>query len=241
MVESTNIPRHIAIIMDGNGRWAQERGKERLYGHIQGVESVRGAIMSARRHGVRYLMLYVFSTENWGRPQQEVDGLMELFCECVINETDDLVAKGVRIEIIGDRSTIPPKVSEHFKIIESKTASGDKLTVVLALNYGAREEITRAAKNIAAAVAKGEMSPDDITPELLNGNLYTAGYPEPDLLIRTGGEYRLSNFLLWQSAYSELYFTDTYWPDFGEKAFDEAMEAYAGRERRYGLITKQIL
>lgn len=205
---------------------------------MQGVESVRKAIVNCRKHGVKYLTLYVFSTENWGRPQDEVDGLMELLCESVMKETDELVANGVRVEIIGDTDSMPPKVQEHLAIIKERTAQAQDLTVVLALNYSSRSEITRAARLLAGEVASGKLTADDINCEELEKRLYTAAYPNPDLVIRTSGEHRLSNFLLWQSAYAELYFTDTYWPDFGDEEFAEALEDFARRERRYGLITK---
>lgn len=239
MTDTSNIPRHVAIIMDGNGRWAHERGQERLQGHVQGAESVRQAIVAAQKHGVEVLTLYAFSTENWGRPRQEVDGLMELVCECVHSQMEQLVENGVRVIAIGKRDEMPLKVREHLALIEKGTLRGDKLTVLIALNYGSREELTRAARILAKTVVAGEMSADEITPEAISGHLYTAGFPEPDLLIRTGGEYRLSNFLLWQAAYAELWFTNTYWPDFTEETFAEALGDYARRERRYGLISKQ--
>lgn len=234
MSVDSNIPHHVAIIMDGNGRWAQSRGKERLYGHTHGVESVRKAIMECRRLGVRYLTLYVFSTQNWTRPQQEVEGLMELLCESILNETKTLVENQVKVSIIGDREAMPDKVQDHLKIIEQQTAECNELTVLLALNYGAREEITLAAKDIAKKVAKGDITPDEVNLDLFNNCLHTAGIPDPDLLIRTSGEHRLSNFLLWQLAYTEFYFTETLWPDFDEEELRKALDCYATRERRYG-------
>lgn len=239
MSESCRIPRHVAIIMDGNGRWAQMRGKERLYGHMQGVESVRNVIKAARSHGVGYLTLYVFSTENWGRPREEVDGLMEILCGSIVREMDALVENGARIRIIGDREAMSEKVQRHLTLIEEGTAQCSQLTVALALNYGAREEIAAAVREIAREVEKGGLAPEQIMAENIAAHLYTKDMPDPDLLIRTSGEVRLSNFLLWQTAYTELYFTDTLWPDFSEKDFAVALEEYARRDRRYGLVAKQ--
>jgi len=238
MEEEKRIPRHVAIIMDGNGRWAQAHGKERAEGHIQGVESVRAALRAALRCGVRYLTLYVFSTENWGRPRAEVDALMELFCSSVANETPELVNQGVRVETIGDEERFSDKVRGYIARVKSDTAAGDKLTLVLAFNYSSRSEITAAVRKIAARVAAGELSADDIDENVVSQSLYTAAYPDPDLIIRTGGECRLSNFLLWQASYSEMYFPETMWPDFTEEEFFRAMDVYAARDRRYGLVKK---
>ncbi len=185
-------PRHVAIIMDGNGRWARERGLDRAEGHIKGVDSVREVVRAAKDRGVEYLTLYVFSTENWGRPQEEVEALMALICKCVRSETPELVAQGVRMRMIGERSDLPAEVRQDMAQIEADTARGKALTVLLAINYSSRAEI-------ATAVRKGG--------EAFEEHLYTAGVPDPDLIIRTGGDHRLSNFLLWQAAYSELYFT----------------------------------
>ncbi len=230
------VPTHVAIIMDGNGRWAQQKGKERVFGHLHGVESVRACVRAARRFGVRYLTLYAFSTENWGRPQQEVDALMELLCKAVIEETDELCKEGVRVVMIGDRDGFSPKVKEHISLMESKTAQGGELTLALALNYSSYSEITRAVRQIADRAAKGEIQPEQITPETISEGLYTASMPNPDLLIRTGGELRVSNFLLWQICYTELYFTPVFWPDFGEEEFARAIDDYTKRQRRFGLV-----
>ena len=238
MCKNDNIPSHVAIIMDGNGRWARERGMERVEGHIKGVDSVREAIRSAVRHGIGYLTLYVFSKENWGRPASEVDALMELICKCVAEETPELLKQGVRMKIIGERESLPAKVREDMARIEKDTANGGKITVVLALGYSSKSEITEGVRRIAAAASEGKIRPEDVTAQLISDNLYTAGMPDPDLLIRTGGDVRLSNFMLWQAAYAELYFTPEYWPDFGAESFDRAVEAYGRRERRYGLISK---
>ncbi len=215
-------PKHIAIIMDGNGRWARERGLERVEGHVQGVVSVREAVKTAKDHGVEWLTLYVFSTENWGRPTAEVEALMALICKCVRSETAELVKEGVKMRMIGERDNLPKEVQEDMAQIENDTAEGKTLTVLLAINYSSRVELERAAKLGS-----------------IEENLYTVGIPDPDLIIRTGGDFRLSNFMLWQAAYSELYFTPEYWPDFGRKEFEMALEEFARRERRYGLIKEE--
>ena len=233
------IPRHVAIIMDGNGRWAEQRGLERYHGHLQGVESVRAAIRAASQHGVEYLTLYAFSTENWGRPAEEVDALMELFCRSVVNETPELSKQGVRVKVIGDRSRFSAKVLEHLERIESQTAGGGKLTLVLALDYSSRSEIVNAVRTIAQRVAEGSADPSAIDEAAIADALYTAGMPDPDFIIRTSGECRLSNFLLWQASYAEFYFPQTLWPDFDEREFARAMEVYASRDRRFGLTVAQ--
>lgn len=230
------IPRHVAIIMDGNGRWAQQRGLERPEGHIAGVEAVRRALKAAAAEGVEYLTLYTFSTENWGRPKAEVDGIMELFCKSVVAETPELKAQGVRAKIMGDRSAFSEKVNHYIDRIESETADGDRITLIFAMNYSSRHEITESFKDMARRIAEGQLSPEEIDAETISRNLYSSDYPDPDLIIRTGGEYRLSNFLLWQAAYSELYFTPTLWPDFDKDSFREALDSYARRQRRYGLV-----
>ncbi len=236
MTDTDKIPQHVAIVMDGNGRWAKERGKERTYGHIEGVESVRIILKAARVRGIKYLTMYVFSTENWGRPREEVDMLMELFCKSVINEIEELKREGVRVRMIGDRSTIPAKVLEHIRILEHETENNDTINLIFAMNYSSRQEITNTCRELSEMSVKGEIELSDITPEFLSAHLYTRSLPDPDLIIRTGGEQRLSNFLLWQGAYSELYFTKTYWPDFREEELDEALSNYAVRERRFGLV-----
>lgn len=222
--------------MDGNGRWATQQGKERYEGHIEGVVSVRACIKAARRNGVRYLTLYAFSTENWGRPQEEVEALMQLFCRSVTNETPELVKEGVRVRFIGRRDRFSEEVRERLLHIEQSTAEGDKLTLVLAFDYSSRDEIMRAARQLAERVAKGELQSGDITEQHISESLYTADMPDPDFIIRTSGECRLSNFLLWQASYAEMYFPQTLWPDFREEEFDKAMEVYAERDRRYGVL-----
>ena len=236
MGNSERIPTHIAIIMDGKGRWAKSLGKERYEGHIEGVNSVRECIKAARRNGVRYLTLYAFSTENWGRPIEEVDALMELFCKSVIAETPELVAQGVRVVMIGRRDRFSERVCSHLQQIEQDTAAGDKLTLILAFDYSSRDEITTAVRSIAQRVASGEVKVEDICEQTVSESLYTAAIPDPDFIIRTSGECRLSNFLLWQSSYAEMYFPEVMWPDFKQEEFDKALEVYASRERRYGKL-----
>ena len=236
MEKIERIPTHIAIIMDGNGRWAKSLGKERFEGHIEGVDSVRECIKAARRNGVRYLTLYAFSSENWGRPAEEVNALMELFCKSVIAETPELKAQGVRVMMIGRRDRFSDKVREHLQQIEDQTVEGDALTLVLAFDYSSRYEILQAAKSIAQRIASGEVKAEDVCEQDIESALYTAGIPDPDFIIRTSGECRLSNFLLWQASYAEMYFPQTMWPDFKQNEFDKALEVYASRERRYGKL-----
>lgn len=236
MNQERKIPRHVAIIMDGNGRWAEQRGKERYEGHLQGVESVRRSVKAALRNGVEYLTLYAFSTENWGRPAKEVDALMEILCKSIIDETPELTRQGVRVRMIGDRSRFSERVREHLEHIEGQTENGRELTLILALDYSSRSELVRAARRLAAQAAAGELKPEQIDEELICRTLDTAPYPDPDLIVRTSGECRLSNFLLWQASYAELYFPEVLWPDFTEEKFDEAIEEYARRDRRFGLV-----
>ena len=233
-----SIPQHIAIIMDGNGRWAKMRGKERYEGHIAGVESVRAVVRAAVQHGVSWLTLYAFSTENWGRPTEEVDAIMELFCRTVVGEAPELCRQGVRVKIMGERERFSAKVLEMIGRIEDETATGDRLTLVLAFNYSARREIMLAAQQLAREVAAGAIADSDIDEQLFSDRLMTRSIPDPDFIIRTSGECRLSNFLLWQASYAEFYFPETLWPDFDEAAFAEALEVYARRDRRYGLVTE---
>lgn len=230
------IPTHIAIIMDGNGRWAKSRGKERYEGHIEGVDSVRECIKAARRNGVRYLTLYAFSTENWGRPVEEVNALMELFCKSVIAETPELVKQGVKVVMIGRRDRFSERVCNHLLQIEQATVKGTDLTLILAFDYSSRDEITSAVKAIAQKVAQGNINVEDICEQYISQHLYTADIPDPDFIIRTSGECRLSNFLLWQASYAEMYFPQVMWPDFKQEQFDKALEQYAARERRYGKL-----
>lgn len=236
MSEQKRIPNHVAIIMDGNGRWAELRGKSRHEGHAAGVEPVRAAIRAAVKAGVKYLTLYAFSTENWQRPDEEVDALMELFCRSVANETPELKRQGVEIRMIGDRSRFSPKVQEYLAQAERETAGGDTLKLILALNYSSRDELTRAMRTLAESVAEGRLAPAAITELTIGKALDTATYPDPDLIVRTSGECRLSNFLLWQASYAEFWFPEVLWPDFGEEDFTQALDEYARRDRRYGRI-----
>lgn len=238
MSETRNIPQHVAIIMDGNGRWAKRRGKERVEGHIEGVQRLRDAIKASARWGVRYLTVYAFSTENWGRPEAEVNAIMELFCKSVINESPELQQQGVRVQVMGDRAGFSEKVLAYIDRIESETAVGERLTLVLAFNYSSRSELTKAVQQIATEVVEGRLAVDEIDSQIVTDHLLSAGVPDPDLLIRTSGECRLSNFLLWQVAYSEFYFTEVLWPDFTEAEFDRAIESYMHRDRRFGLVKK---
>ena len=238
-LDPENIPRHVAIIMDGNGRWAEERGQGRVYGHINGVESMRKAIRAAVRRGVKFLTVYAFSTENWGRPKEEVQALMELLCKSLSNETAELKSQGVRMRFIGDVEALAEDVRAAIARSEKETHRNEKLTLVVAVNYSSRWEITRMAQKIAVQVRDEGLQIHEITDRTVADNLVTAGIPDPDLLIRTSGEQRLSNFLLWQLSYSELYFTETYWPDFDESEIDKAIAEYQKRERRYGILMKK--
>ena len=239
MTKFEKIPQHIAIIMDGNGRWAKAHGKERVYGHMQGVESVRRVIKACPKYGIKYLTLYTFSTENWGRPAEEVNALMELMCSSIASETPELCKQGVSVRILGDRSALSEKVNASIDDIERKTVGGKTLTLLLAFNYSSRSEITRAVRMIAERAVAGDLKVEDITEQTITENLYTANIPDPDLVVRTSGECRLSNFLMWQASYSELYFMDVLWPDFDEAQLVNAIEAYNKRDRRFGLLNNE--
>lgn len=232
-------PEHVAIIMDGNGRWARARGLPRIMGHKAGMEAVRRIVRAAPEHGIRYLTLFAFSTENWRRPRLEVEGLFALLREYVEKETGELKAEGVRVRFLGERENLPARAREVTARCEEETCSGTRLNLNIALNYGGRAEIVRAARALAKRVAAGTLEPDAITAENVAQELYTAGMPDPDLLIRTSGELRLSNFLLWQLAYTEIYITDTLWPDFTPEDLAKALSAYRKRERRYGGIKNE--
>ena len=236
MSEGKMIPQHIAIIMDGNGRWARLRGKERSEGHIAGMNSLRETVRNAAQAGVKYLTVYAFSTENWGRPQAEVDALMELICRGVEMESAELAKVGIRVKAIGDRARFSDKVKSSLEKIEQMTAAGETMTFVLALNYSSRSEMTAAVRNLAQRVAQGEIKPEEIDEQMISSSLFTSFMPDPDLIIRTSGECRLSNFLMWQASYAEFYFTPTLWPDFDKAELERAFEAYAARDRRYGLV-----
>ena len=239
-LNSDNIPKHVAIIMDGNGRWAKSKGQTRLFGHAMGVESVREALTGATESGVDYLTLYAFSTENWNRPKDEVDGLMDLLVDTITNEIEDLHQNNVQVKTIGDIDQLPGNCAERMKAATQKTINNTGTTLILALNYSAKLEIKTAVKEIAVEHKAGKISLEEITDELIDDHLYTKGIPNPELLIRTSGEIRLSNFLLWQIAYSELYFTEKFWPDFKKEDFFQAIYDYQNRERRFGMVSEQI-
>lgn len=240
-IDKTRLPRHIAIIMDGNGRWAKSHGNERSSGHVAGVESVRNVITAASSLGVGYLTLYAFSTENWNRPRQEVELLLSLIVTALADETENLVANNVRLCMIGDMERLPETSRTSLEKSMAVTARCTGLQVNLAISYSSRWEITEAVRKIAARVASGDLSEADIDEAIVSSYLATAGMPDPDLMIRTGGDYRISNFLLWQIAYSELYFTDIFWPEFGEESLFRAIIEYQKRERRFGMTSEQIM
>ncbi|MBP3750676.1 MAG: isoprenyl transferase [Prevotella sp.] len=238
MIDKNNIPQHIAIIMDGNGRWAKERGQVRTAGHVEGVAALQRITADCCRLGVKYLTLYAFSTENWNRPDDEVAALMGLV---LTHLTEELFDKNhVRMRVIGDRSRLPQAVREKLEWIENRTASYDVMTVTLAISYSSRWEITDAVKQIAEEVKEGKIAPDAITEETVSQHLNSSFQPDPDLLIRTGGELRISNYLLWQIAYSELYFTPVYWPDFNNDELLKAVEYYQTKQRRFGKTGEQV-
>ncbi len=239
-IELTALPKHIAIIMDGNGRWAQKQGKYRFWGHQEGVVSVRKIVEAAVGLGLEYMTLYTFSTENWKRPQEEVDALMELMVKAVRRETPDLMKNNVRIRMIGDISRLPQATQENLQDCLDETSENTGLTLVLALSYSSRWEITEAVKQIASKVKEGNLDIDRINEDTISGYLNTKDMPDPDLLVRTGGEYRISNFLMWQLSYSELYFTDIYWPEFREESLYEAILDFQSRERRFGKTGEQV-
>ncbi len=229
-------PQHIAIIMDGNGRWATKRGLPRIAGHKRGLNSVRKVTREAKALGVKYLTLFAFSTENWLRPREEVHGLMDLFRFYMRRECKTLVAEGVRIKFIGDPSEMPEDIQKLMIEAEELTSDGEVMTLVVALNYGSRAEIVRAAARLSERVAAGEISSEDVTEEAISAELTTSGIPDPDLILRTSGEQRLSNFLLWQAAYTEFLFVDKHWPDFDQTSLQQAIIAYNNRDRRFGAV-----
>lgn len=235
------IPKHVAIIMDGNGRWAAQFGNERTFGHEHGVEAVRSVVEGAGEVGVKYLTLYAFSTENWSRPKLEVDALMGLLVQSISDETDELLKSNVRLRVIGDVLSLPQNVQEKLEWSIAKLNNCTGLTLVLALSYSSKWEIVEAVKHIATEIKSGRLEPADIDYDLMNRYLNTSNMPDPELLIRTSGECRISNFLLWQIAYSELYFTPKLWPDFRKEDLFEAIYDYQNRERRFGKTSEQIV
>lgn len=234
------LPRHVAVIMDGNGRWATSRGLERQAGHIEGAKTVRRITEASVEAGIRYLTLYAFSIENWNRPQDEVNALMSLLVKSLREETGLLMQHGIRLRVIGDTDSLSPDVRRELEDTLRLTEANTRMDMILALSYGARWELARAARRMAQAVREGQLAADDITEARFGDYLCTAGIPDPDLLIRTSGELRISNFLLWQIAYSELYFTPVLWPDFTKEMFFEAIVNYQQRQRRFGKTASQV-
>jgi undecaprenyl diphosphate synthase len=234
MNNPTNTPQHVAIIMDGNGRWAKARGLPRVAGHREGAKAVKQVIKAAGELGIKILTLYTFSTENWKRPKAEIDALFRMLEEYLDREAENLKKNGIKLSITGDPEGLPGNLGDKIKKVISATLDNDKLTLNLALNYGSRGEIIRACRKIAAEAARGRLKPEDIDEKLFEDNLYTAGMPDPDLMIRTSGEMRVSNFLLWQISYAEIYVTRKLWPDFTKADLKKAVEEYRKRQRRYG-------
>ena len=240
-LDPKRIPQHVAIIMDGNGRWAKRKGELRIFGHTNGVDSVREALTAAVEVGVQYLTLYAFSTENWNRPKEEIAALMDLLVQSIYNEINELNSKGVKLETIGDVEILPKTCQNALIDAKDKTKYNKKITLILALSYSSRREIAHAIKKMTKEVVDGKLSSDSINEDLISSYLSTANYPDPELLIRTSGENRVSNFLMWQLAYTELYFTKILWPDFKKKNFYRAIYDYQKRERRFGKTSDQIL
>lgn len=238
-IDKQNLPNHIAIIMDGNGRWAQEQGEDRLFGHLHGVESVRNIVEGAAELGLKYLTLYAFSTENWNRPEEEVSGLMELLIDTIRKEVPTLNKNNIKLQVIGDVTMLPPNARKELQEALAETSENTGLTLIMALSYSSRWEILNAVKNFAIDVKAGKIDPE-VSQESFEKYLATANFPDPELMIRTSGEYRISNFLLYQLAYSELYFTNTLWPDFRKENLYEAIVDYQQRERRFGKTGEQI-
>ncbi len=240
-IDKTQLPQHIAIIMDGNGRWAQEKGEDRLFGHYHGVDSVRTIVEGCAELGIRYLTLYAFSTENWSRPEPEVNGLMILLANTIRQEVDTLNKNNIRLRLIGDIKMLPDYASSELLEAVELTKSNTGLTLIIALSYSSRWELLNAVNHITEDVKKGELMPGAITEDVLRSYLSTSEFPDPELMIRTSGEYRISNFLLYQLAYAELYFTDTRWPDFGKEHLYEAIINFQQRQRRFGKTAEQVM
>lgn len=240
LIDKASLPAHIAIIMDGNGRWAKEKGEDRIHGHHQGVISVREVVEGCGEVGIKYLTLYAFSTENWNRPKQEVDALMELLVSTIRKEVEALKKNNVRLHVIGDFEALPAICQQELNEAMDLTADSTGLNLILALSYSARWEIARAMKLIGADIEAGKVKAADVNDSLFEQYLCTAPYPDPELMIRTGGEHRVSNFLLYQMAYTELYFTDIHWPDFRKEHLNEAIINYQQRERRFGKTSEQV-
>ncbi len=239
-IDLNKIPEHVAIIMDGNGRWAKSQGEDRLFGHSKGVDAVRETLKTARELKVKYLTLYAFSTENWNRPKEEVEGLMNLLVMSLANEIDEMNSNGVRLQTIGNIEGLPDECQKSLKDAINKTKENKDITLVLALNYSSKWEIKEMVKSLSKKINNKEISEKEITDDLISDHLTTRGIPDPELLIRTSGERRVSNFLLWQIAYAEFVFLDIFWPDFGRKQFVDAICDYQNRERRFGMVSEQI-
>lgn len=235
-----SLPKHIAVIMDGNGRWAKMQGKLRTFGHESGVKAVKDTVEACAELGVSYLTLYAFSTENWSRPKYEINALMTLLVSTISKETKTLMDNNIRLESIGDMDALPSKCRRELQEAKNKTANNSRMTLVLALSYSSRWELTEAMKSIAGKVKDGLLNPDQITESTISEHLNTFGMPDPELLIRTSGEHRISNFLMWQISYAELYFTDKLWPDFRKQDLYEAIVSYQKRERRFGKTSEQL-
>jgi len=233
-LDSHNLPNHVAVIMDGNGRWARKRSLNRVQGHEKGAEAVRNLVRTSRELGIRWVTLYAFSEENWKRPQREIQALMALLERFLQSELEEMLEKGIRLQSIGSTEKLPDGIREALTNTAAKTADNTNMVLTLALSYGGRQEIVNAARRIAVQIESGRISSEEVTEGLLSDHLYTAGIPEPDLLIRTSGEYRISNFMLWQMAYTEMYFTPTLWPDFGREEYLSAIREFQNRERRFG-------
>lgn len=240
-IDKNRLPRHVAIIMDGNGRWAKAKGKDRSFGHQEGVVSVRKIMDAVTQLGLKYLTLYTFSTENWNRPEEEVQALMSLLVSAIHRETPDMMKKNVRLTAIGDLSRLREDAYNTLQECIDTTSANTGTTLVLALSYSSRWEITRAARQLAQEVLEQKINPNDITEAMVSDHLTTKNIPDPDLLIRTGGEKRISNFLLWQLSYAEFFFTDVFWPDFREEELYEAILYYQQRERRFGKTSEQLI
>ncbi len=239
-IDRDKLPEHVAIIMDGNGRWAKEKGNMRIFGHKNGVSAVRDVVEGAVELGIKYLTLYAFSTENWNRPKLEVSALMELMVSTMSSETRKLMDNGIRLNAIGDLTSLPQKVYKKLQVSMAETSNNKGLTLTLALSYSSRWEITNAVRQLVQKVEHGELKSEEINEQLVSANLNTAEMPDPELMIRTGGEFRISNYLLWQLAYAELYFTPKLWPDFRKEDLFHAVIDYQKRERRFGMISEQL-
>lgn len=239
-LDPIKLPTHVAIIMDGNGRWAAAKGKNRLFGHKNGVKSVQAIVEESARLGIKHLTLYAFSTENWNRPQEEIGTLMRLLLQSLRTELEKLLENNIKLQAIGNIEKLPQSIQDELLQVINKTATNSEMTLTLALSYGARDELVEMTKKISQLVKNNLISPENIDESVINEHLYTRKLPDVDLLIRTSGEQRISNFLLWQIAYAELYFTDVFWPDFREQNLNDALLSYQQRERRFGKTSEQI-